>query len=86
MKRASAAGMTAASDEEIDELILRLARPRWQKMAMVIAKALVEFEANRIDASEHAIADRVRALVEAGRLTVQGNVSCWRRSEVRSSA
>ena len=75
--------VSTASDAEIDELILRLARPRWQKMAMIIGKALVEFRARQIDASEHAIAERVRAMVEAGRLAAQGNISCLRRSELR---
>jgi hypothetical protein len=75
--------VSTASDEEIDELILRLARPRWQKTAMITAKALIEFEARQLDASEHAIAERVAAMVEAGRLAAQGNISCLRRSEVR---
>jgi hypothetical protein len=72
-----------ASDEEIDDLILRLAVPRWQKTAMIAAKALNEFRARQLDASEHAIAQRIRAMVEAGRLTAQGNIACWRRSELR---
>lgn len=76
---------STASHEQIDELVLRFAGTRWRKVAMIIAKALIEFEARHVDASEHAIADRVRAMVEAGRLTAQGNISCWRRSEVRLS-
>lgn len=75
--------VSTASDEEIDELILRLARPRWQKMAMIAGKALNEFRARQLDANEHAVAERVRAMVEAGRLAAQGNISCLRRSEIR---
>src|SRR5262249_14695581 len=72
-----------SSDEEIDELILRFARPRWQKTAMIAGKALMEFRARRLDASEHAIGERVRTMVGAGQLDAQGNISCWRRSELR---
>jgi hypothetical protein len=72
-----------AADEQIDEVVLRLSRPRWQKMAMIIGRALAEFEARRLDASEHAIAERVRTIVETGRLVAQGNLSCFRRCELR---
>jgi len=75
--------VSTASDEEIDEVILGRTRPRWQKTAMIAAKALAEFQAKQLDASEHAIAERVRAMIEAGRLAAQGNIACWRRSELR---
>jgi hypothetical protein len=77
---------STASAQQIDELILRLASPRWQKTAMIAGKALDEFAAKQVDASEHAIAERVRAMVEAGRLAAQGDISCWRRSELRLPA
>jgi hypothetical protein len=75
--------VNTASEEEIDQLVLSLAHGRWEKMAMIIAKTLIAFEARQVDASEHAIADRIRAMVEGGRLIVQGNISCWRRCELR---
>jgi len=74
--------VSTASDEQIDELVLRLSRPRWQKMALIVGKALTELEARKLDATEDMIAERVRAIVEAGQLSAQGNLSCWRRCEL----
>ena len=59
------------------------ANARWQKMARIIAKALIEFETSQVYADGHAIAGRIRALAEAEALMVQGNMSYWRRCEVR---
>jgi hypothetical protein len=72
-----------ASNSAYDEMILSHARSQWQKVAMVVAKTLRECETKSVSASPELIAERVTALVTAGRLESQGNLIDWRRSEVR---
>jgi hypothetical protein len=79
--------MNASSHECVDSLILSYAGEHWRKVAMIISKVLLEFERTRTrtrtEADEYEIADRIRALVEDGKLEAQGNLSLWRNSEVR---
>jgi hypothetical protein len=77
--------MSTASDEDLDALILSHAGEHWRKVAMVIARVLEEFERAGTSTSEdqYRIADRIEALVEAGKLQAAGNVALWRHSEVR---
>jgi hypothetical protein len=75
--------MVSTSDQHIDGLILSFARAQWQKVAMVISKVLLDYKHNTIDVNDHHIADRISALVAAGKLQSQGNLSRWRHSEVR---
>ena len=67
-------------DNDLDALILGVAKDRWQKVAMVIAKTR-DLAAPDIDLDE--IARRIRALVAAKRLEGVGDLSNWRFSEVR---
>jgi hypothetical protein len=75
--------MTTPTNAHVDELILSLITPNWQKVAMVIAKALRLSEDRRIEISDHALAARIDALCTEGRIESQGNLSNWRHSEVR---
>jgi len=71
-----------SSPTEIDEAILSAATVRWQKVAMVIVKALrVQQEAVESDYQE--AADRIEALIGQGKLQCQGDPKRWRHSEVR---
>jgi chorismate mutase len=66
----------------IDATILLLAKDRWQKVAMIVAKAeqkLGEMTKDKLDL----VVSRVRALVEEGRLEAQGDLHRPRHSEVR---
>lgn len=80
----------------IDEAILSVVERRWRKVAMIVAHAEdildeqrwgVEHGATPDDGDRdnrgEAIAERVRWLVETGRLEGVGNLSRWRHSEVR---
>ena len=73
------------TSEKLDELILSTASPRWQKVAMIIAmvardeRFLVTYSDNQLAL----IADRIEHLVTEGQLAAQGDISNWRRSEVR---
>jgi hypothetical protein len=64
----------------LDALILSVASERWQKVARIIA--LVSERAGD-GTNFDAIADRIRALVDDGKLQAEGDLSRWRYSEVR---
>ena len=70
------------SDDELDALLLAQAKGKWQKVAMIIAKAMSGCEAW----DEDRASERVVALVDAGKLEGAGNVRNWRFSEVRLPA
>jgi hypothetical protein len=71
------------TDSELDEMILSFARPRWRKVAMIFVETLHLCEGRAVRTSDEAIEARIRALVDAGRLESQGNLSRPRHSEVR---
>jgi hypothetical protein len=75
--------MGCASDRYIDGLILSAATGQWRKVALIVGKVLMVCRNNAAETSEHAIADRIRALVDEGKLQAQGNLSRWRHSEVK---
>jgi hypothetical protein len=64
----------------LDTLILSTANERWQKVARIIA--LVSDQTGE-DVRLPAIGERIRALVDQGRLEAKGDVSRWGYSEVR---
>ena len=69
----------------IDEAILAAAQPSWRKVAMIVATAGKAEGLGVADDEEgyRVIASRVEALVQAGHLTSQGDLTRWRHSEVR---
>jgi hypothetical protein len=67
-------------NETLDALILSFARERWLKVARIIGQVSERTgEETKLDA----IAIRIRALVDDGRLEAKGDLSRWRYSEVR---
>ncbi|TXM63822.1 DUF3658 domain-containing protein [Methylobacterium sp. WL120] len=65
----------------IDDEIMRAAKERWQKVAMITA---IIIHANlRRGINDTAIAERIKLLVSLGKLEVQGNLDRMRYSEVR---
>ena len=75
--------MTSTWSAHFDRLILSVAKPKWQKVAMVIVKARMIAEKTNFKMSDSALAARINALCMEGRLGSQGNLSRWRHSEVR---
>ncbi len=69
----------------IDELILAVAEPHWQKVAMVMARTMRADGVGVADDEEgcEIIASRIRALVDCGQLEAQGDLQRPRFSEVR---
>jgi hypothetical protein len=78
--------MISSSDAPLDELILSVVKPNWQKVAMVLGKALRLSESRGFETSYEVLAARIAVLCIEGRLDSQGNVSKWRRGEVRIPA
>jgi hypothetical protein len=67
------------SDDDLDALLLAAATVRWQKVAMVIAKAMSVYDSW----DEVRVGERIIALVKAGELESAGDVRHWRFSEIR---
>ncbi|GEP12702.1 DUF3658 domain-containing protein [Methylobacterium gnaphalii] len=78
-ERANRAAGLDNNDLSVDDLIIRIATVRWQKVAVVVGK-IMTIRRNFFD---EAIAARVIALVESGVLEAQGDLSKMRFSEVR---
>ncbi|MBZ9671376.1 DUF3658 domain-containing protein [Mesorhizobium sp. ES1-3] len=71
------------SVEEVDKAILGAVLERWQKTAMIIARAEATLRSSNAEPSLDEIADRIAVLAAQGRLENQGDLSLWRHSEVR---
>ena len=67
------------SDNELDALLLAQVRMEWQKVALIVAKAMIVHQAWDDDR----ITQRIIDLVNAGKLASAGDVRKWRFSEVR---
>ena len=74
-----------AAPSKIDDAILAVALPRWQKVAMIICKTSERLGSFAIDGDDQhqSYAERIEALVREGRLVAQGDIRKWRYSEVR---
>jgi len=75
--------VTTGSD--LDESILRHLTPRWQKVAMVVAKVLMDADPDLSQLGDFEVAERIKLLVQAGRIEARGDLKQMRRSEIRSS-
>jgi hypothetical protein len=76
------AGGVELTDSEIDAAILSFAEPRWLKVARIGSEVLNALGLEDSD-GERAVAARIEALVSAGKLEAQGDMTRWRWSEVR---
>ena len=68
---------------ELDRLILSSASIQWLKVATIVSRVYFQRERDGTKIDVDAIADRIRKLVEDGKLQRQGNLSRMRHSEVR---
>ena len=75
-----------AASSKIDDAILAVALPRWQKVARIISKTSERLGSFSTDGDEqyHSYAERIEALVHEGHLVAKGDITKWRYSEVRS--
>ena len=74
---------TQAEREHVDSMILALARPRWQKVALVVGQLLDEFDARFPHLPYCILQARIDALEDQGRLEVAGDPWAMRYSEIR---
>jgi hypothetical protein len=71
------------SPTEIDEAIMAAVTSCWMKVARINGDVLTEMQRTGIEISAEAVAERIEALIEQGKLQCQGNPKRWRHSEVR---
>ena len=69
--------------QEIDNLLLSHAHSNWRKVAMIVGLTMSDLENRAIGIPDIFFAQRVRKLVDEGRLDSQGNLQYIRFSEVR---
>jgi hypothetical protein len=82
-QHAKVALLTEAEIRPIDEALLSNACHRWRKVARVVGTTMSELT-NRVEGIPDLFySQRVRKLVEDGRLESQGNLAYMRFSEVR---
>ncbi|KLD72564.1 DUF3658 domain-containing protein [Xanthomonas pisi] len=78
-------GPSGSEPGAIDAFITGAVDARWQKVAMLIAKALTDERLNLADVEDAAdqVAQRIAGLVRSGRLEAAGDMTDWRHGEVR---
>ena len=69
----------------LDDHILASADAEWRHVALLIARVMDACKAASIETTGQAIAARIYALVEQGRLAAQGNVRRWRAGKIRAA-
>ncbi len=68
---------------EIDRVLLAQASPGWRKVARIVGMTIGELSGRLPNVPDVYYAQRVRHLVEVGKLESQGNLASMRYSEVR---
>jgi hypothetical protein len=66
----------------IDQAILANCKAQFRKVALIVGNVAIALKVP-MDVDKSLIADRIKALVEAGKLESQGNLDRWRFSEIR---
>lgn len=73
------------TDAALDALVLESADAEWHKIAVFIAKVVDAAKTQGIETSGQAVAQRIYALAEAGKIESRGNVRRWRAGEIRQA-
>jgi hypothetical protein len=68
---------------EMDRVLLEQASRNWRKVARIVGMSISELRARIPNVPDLYYAQRVRHLVEVGKLESQGNLAYMRYSEVR---
>lgn len=80
------AELTDAEVQRIDNSIISHCKDHWRKVAMVVGSALLDNLDTIPDVPDLFYADRVKKLVQTGKLESQGNLYMMRFSEIRCSS
>ena len=75
--------LTESAIEAIDNTLMSNAKNQWRKVAMVVGVTMNHLQDRVRGIPDLFYAQRVRKLVEAGRLESQGNLAYMRFSEVQ---
>ncbi|MEZ5444976.1 MAG: DUF3658 domain-containing protein [Gammaproteobacteria bacterium] len=75
--------LTSKEIEAIDKTLMSNAKPSWRKVAMLVGLSIGQLRDRIPDIPDLYYSQRVRKLVESGRLESQGNLAYMRFSEVR---
>jgi hypothetical protein len=75
--------MLEKAPKNLSKVITSLVNDRQQKVAMVVAKVVREYETRGAHVESIVVGARIAKLVERGDLVGIGDVSNWRFSEVR---
>ena len=73
----------AVTEAALDDIIMSLLKPRWQKVARLLADAEKRCEELTLPISPEMIAARLRFLSDSDRIEGIGDLRMWRHSEVR---
>jgi hypothetical protein len=71
------------SEADVDAVIMSVLKPQWQKVAMVVIRAIERCKELALPVGGEALAARIQVLAESGRLEDIGDLRQWRHSEVR---
>lgn len=71
------------SEKDVDAAIFSVMSPRWRKVAAIVPRAQERCHQLGFEISYEAVAARLQALAEAGRIEDFGDLRMWRFSEVR---
>jgi hypothetical protein len=82
-EEAKVAPLTERELEAIDEALMSNIYHRWRKVAMIVGLTMHNLEDRVREIPDLFYAQRVRKLVETGRVESQGNLAYMRFSEVR---
>ena len=85
-QRALVAKLTASDIAWIDERVLDIAKPRWRKVAMIVAELMRRAGDRFPGVPDIYFAERVDGLITAGRLEAQGHRGFMLFCEVRLQA
>lgn len=72
--------------DPLDAIILAAGDGDWAKVAVFIARVVDAAKTQGLETTGQAVAARIYALVESGKLEAKGNVRRWRAGEVRKPA
>jgi hypothetical protein len=73
----------AVTEAALDEIIMSLLKPRWQKVARLLIDAEKRCEELTLPISSNMIAARLRFLADTDRIEGIGDLRVWGHSEVR---
>src|SRR5262245_28697863 len=73
----------SVSEKDVDTAIFSVMSPHWRKVAAILPRVQDRCRQLDFEISIEAVAARLQALAEAGRIEDYGDIRMWRFSEVR---